>query len=63
MVVTAKDGDVVLIRDGYHPVVAGPGYDVYYLNFISGKVRSLSNSSVSHKLSALTNSSYWRVKT
>ena len=43
VVVTAKDGDVVLIRDGYHPVVAGPGYDVYYLNFISGKVRSLSN--------------------
>ena len=43
MVVTAKDGDAVLIRDGYHPVVAGPGYDVYYLNFISGKVRSLAN--------------------
>lgn len=42
-VVTAKDGDAVLIRDGYHPVVAGPGYDVYYLNFIAGKVRSLAN--------------------
>lgn len=43
MVVTAKDGDVVLIRDGYHPVVVGPGYDIYYLNFIAGKVRSLAN--------------------
>ena len=43
IVVTAKDGDAVLIRDGYHPVVAGPGYDVYYLNFIAGKVRSLAN--------------------
>jgi len=43
MVVTAKDGDAVLIHDGYHPVVAGPGYDVYYLNFIAGKVRSHSN--------------------
>ena len=38
------DSDVVLIRDGYHPVVAGPGYDVYYLNFIAGKLRSLANS-------------------
>lgn len=43
LVVTARDGDVVLIRDGYHPVVAGPGYDVYYLNFIAGGVRSLAN--------------------
>jgi 5-deoxy-glucuronate isomerase len=43
VVVTARDGDAVLIRDGYHPVVAGPGYDVYYLNFIAGSVRSLAN--------------------
>jgi 5-deoxy-glucuronate isomerase len=43
VVVTARDGDAVLIRDGYHPVVAGPGYDVYYLNFIAGRVRSLAN--------------------
>jgi 5-deoxy-glucuronate isomerase len=35
-VVLAKDRDVVLIRDGYHPVVAGPGYDVYYLNILAG---------------------------
>ena len=43
LVLTARDGDAVLIRDGYHPVVAGPGYDVYYLNFIAGSVRSLAN--------------------
>ena len=43
VVVTARDGDVVLIRDGYHPVVAGPGYDVYYLNFIAGNWRTLAN--------------------
>jgi 5-deoxy-glucuronate isomerase len=43
VVVTVTDGDAVLIRDGYHPVVAGPGYDVYYLNFIAGRVRSLAN--------------------
>jgi len=36
-----KDGDVVLVRNGYHPVVAGPGYDVYYLNFLAGSSRAL----------------------
>ena len=40
-VVTARDGDAVLVRDGYHPVVAGPGYDVYYLNFIAGSSRAM----------------------
>src|SRR5579863_2311334 len=40
-VVTVRDGDAVLVREGYHPVVAGPGYDVYYLNFIAGSARSL----------------------
>jgi 5-deoxy-glucuronate isomerase len=39
--VTVRDGDAVLVHDGYHPVVAGPGYDVYYLNFIAGSSRSL----------------------
>lgn len=43
MVVTARNGDAVLIHDGYHPVVAGPGYDVYYLNFIAGSQRTLAN--------------------
>jgi 5-deoxy-glucuronate isomerase len=36
-----KDGDVVLVRSGYHPVVAGPGYNVYYLNFLAGSSRML----------------------
>jgi 5-deoxy-glucuronate isomerase len=35
------DGDVVLVRSGYHPVVAGPGYNVYYLNFLAGSSRTL----------------------
>ena len=35
------DGDAVLVRSGYHPVVAGPGYDVYYLNFLAGASRTL----------------------
>jgi 5-deoxy-glucuronate isomerase len=37
----AGDGDVVLVRNGYHAVVAGPGYDVYYLNFLAGSSRTL----------------------
>ncbi len=39
--VMASDGDTVLVRSGYHPVVAGPGYDVYYLNFLAGSARAL----------------------
>jgi 5-deoxy-glucuronate isomerase len=39
--VRAKDGDTVLVRSGFHPVVAGPGYDVYYLNFLAGSSRAL----------------------
>lgn len=40
-VVKAQDGDAVLVRDGYHPVVAGSGYDVYYLNFLAGTSRTM----------------------
>lgn len=40
--VQARDGDTVLVRSGFHPVVAGPGYDVYYLNFLAGSSRALS---------------------
>ncbi len=36
-----RDGDAVLVHSGYHPVVAGPGYDVYYLNFLAGSSRAL----------------------
>jgi 5-deoxy-glucuronate isomerase len=39
--VKAADGDAVLVRGGFHPVVAGPGYDVYYLNFLAGSARAL----------------------
>jgi 5-deoxy-glucuronate isomerase len=40
-VVQARDGDAVLVRSGFHPVVAGPGYDTYYLNFLAGSARAL----------------------
>ena len=36
-VVLVADGDTVLVRRGYHPVVMAPGYDGYYLNFLAGE--------------------------
>jgi Oxidoreductase family, NAD-binding Rossmann fold/KduI/IolB family len=30
-----------VMRDGYHPVVAGHGYNVYYLNCLAGSARLL----------------------
>ena len=38
---TVRDNDLVLIREGYHPVAAGPGYHCYYLNILAGDVRSM----------------------
>ncbi|MBV9479390.1 MAG: 5-deoxy-glucuronate isomerase [Acidobacteria bacterium] len=40
---TVHDGDAVLVRDGYHPVVAGHGYNIYYLNCLAGSARLLAN--------------------
>jgi 5-deoxy-glucuronate isomerase len=37
------NNDVVLIPEGYHPVVAGHGYNVYYLNFLAGSDQSLAS--------------------
>jgi 5-deoxy-glucuronate isomerase len=37
--VQVGDGDVVLVPRGYHPVAAGPGYDLYYLNVMAGPTR------------------------
>jgi 5-deoxy-glucuronate isomerase len=34
-----RNGDVVLVPRGYHPVAAGPGYDLYYLNVMAGPSR------------------------
>ena len=39
----AHNNDVVLIPKGYHPVVAGHGYNVYYLNFLAGSDQSLAS--------------------
>ena len=35
-----RDGDVVLVPRGFHPVAAAPGYDAYYLNVMAGPHRA-----------------------
>jgi 5-deoxy-glucuronate isomerase len=35
------DGDVAVIRSGYHPVVAAPGYELYYFWVLAGKGREM----------------------
>jgi 5-deoxy-glucuronate isomerase len=37
--VQVRDGDVVMVPRGYHPVAAAPGYDLYYLNVMAGPRR------------------------
>lgn len=39
----AHHNDVVLVPEGYHPVVACHGYNVYYLNFLAGSDQSLAS--------------------
>jgi 5-deoxy-glucuronate isomerase len=41
---TVRDGELVLVPEGYHPVVAAHGYNVYYLNALAGSARSLAAS-------------------
>ncbi len=38
--ITARDGDVVLVPRGYHPVGVPPGYRSYYLNVMAGPKRA-----------------------
>ena len=38
---TVRDGDVAVIRSGYHPVVAAPGYSLYYLWVMAGEGRQM----------------------
>jgi 5-deoxy-glucuronate isomerase len=41
---TIRDSELVLIPEGYHPVVAAHGYNVYYLNALAGSARSMAAS-------------------
>lgn len=40
----ARNDDLVLVPEGYHPVVSAHGYTTYYLNFLAGSAQSLANS-------------------
>jgi 5-deoxy-glucuronate isomerase len=33
---TVRDGDLVLVTQGFHPVAAAPGSNVYFLNYLAG---------------------------
>lgn len=44
-IVRVHHNEAVLVPEGYHPVVAGHGYNVYYLNFLAGSDQSLANTS------------------
>jgi 5-deoxy-glucuronate isomerase len=37
--IVVRDGDLVLVPKGYHPVSNPPGYKLYYLNVMAGPVR------------------------
>jgi 5-deoxy-glucuronate isomerase len=41
--VMAAEDNVVLVPEGYHPVVSAHGYTTYYLNFLAGSAQSLAN--------------------
>jgi 5-deoxy-glucuronate isomerase len=36
-----RDGDIAVIPSGYHPVVAAPGYELYYLWVMAGQGREM----------------------
>ena len=42
--VRVTHGDVVPVRDGFHPFVTAHGYDAYYLNVLAGERRSMAAS-------------------
>jgi 5-deoxy-glucuronate isomerase len=39
--IPVQHGDLVLVHEGYHPVVKAPGTNAYYLNFLAGDVRKI----------------------
>lgn len=41
LAIPVRENDITLMPYGYHPVAAPPGYDVYYLWFLSGPIRQL----------------------
>ena len=42
-IILARNDNVVLVPEGYHPVASAHGYTTYYLNFLAGSAQSLAN--------------------
>lgn len=42
--ILVHDNELVISPEGYHPVVAGHGFNVYYLNILAGSDQSLASS-------------------
>lgn len=40
-VYVVRDSDLIVIPAGYHPVVAGPGYSLYYLWVLAGPIKRM----------------------
>ncbi len=38
-VVVTRDGDLVIVPEGYHPGSTAPGSNLYFLNYLAGKTR------------------------
>lgn len=43
-VIVAHNDNLIIVPEGYHPVVSAHGYTSYYLNFLAGSAQSLANS-------------------
>lgn len=41
---TVRDGDLLVVAEGYHPFVTAHGFDAYYLNVLAGTRRSMAAS-------------------
>lgn len=41
--VVARNNDVILVPEGYHPVTSPVGYTTYYLNILAGSAQSLAS--------------------
>jgi len=44
LLTTVRHGDLVILDRGYHPFIATPGYDAYYLSALAGDRRTMANS-------------------
>ncbi|MGQ9514477.1 MAG: 5-deoxy-glucuronate isomerase [Thermoproteota archaeon] len=50
-----EDNDLVAIPRGYHPVVAGPGYRLYYLWAMAGRSREYGRFTIDPRHAWLSN--------